>query len=144
MPKHPGTLCGVRRRALLWVFGLLLFTVGAANFILHHSPHRLYKTLSKDIEGFYELSSPRKVALLFLTVGRLPHEQLWTEWLSGAAGLLPLDDAVDACAHGPSGEAMLGRLSSKMLKGSTVASRQTLYSLYVHAPPFFNGTSFKL
>lgn len=140
MRKHSETLCGVRRRSTLWLFGLLLFTFGAANYILHHTPRRLYKTITKDIEGFYELSSTRKVALLFLTVGPLPHAHLWEQWLAGAAALLPLEDAVDACAHGTPGEAMLGRLATKMLKGSTITSRQSLYSIYVHAPPSFTGT----
>ena len=30
-----------------------------------------------------------RVALMFLTRGGLPYEQLWAEWLGSAAGLLP-------------------------------------------------------
>lgn len=40
----------------------------------------------------------RKVALMFLTVGELPHEQLWLEWLQQAEGLLPLRALLDPAA----------------------------------------------
>ena len=31
-----------------------------------------------------------RVALLFLSLGRLPHDAAWAAWLEGASGLLPL------------------------------------------------------
>ncbi len=32
----------------------------------------------------------KRVALMFLTTGPLPHEQLWAEWLAQLEGALPL------------------------------------------------------
>ena len=31
-----------------------------------------------------------RVALLFLSLGPLPHDRMWAAWLDGASGLIPL------------------------------------------------------
>lgn len=33
------------------------------------------------------------MALLFLVVNGIPHQRLWTQWLEGAAGLFPRQQA---------------------------------------------------
>lgn len=86
----------------------------------------------------------KKVALLFLTGARMPHDTLWRLWLESAAGLVPqqvvplLQDA--AC--GPILEKWLLLMCAcyprRVVGAAAVAPPpwQYLYSLYVHSPPW--------
>lgn len=86
----------------------------------------------------------KKVALLFQTGARMPHDALWRLWLESAAGLLPqqaLPSLLDA-ACGPVLEKWLLLLCAcypKRVSGAVAAVQppwQYLYSLYVHSPPW--------
>lgn len=79
-----------------------------------------------------------KVALMFLTRGALPHEALWARWLDAAAGLLPLPCvAAAACGRG-GGWAEIEKVKARC-RASADRAAQRLFSLYVHAPPSFDG-----
>lgn len=86
-----------------------------------------------------------KVALMFLTPGKLPHERLWREWLEGAAGLLPVL-AVKRYAAGSLGlradklrEIQAACMPAFMDRSRSVSERQFLFTVYVHTHPAFRG-----
>ena len=39
-----------------------------------------------------------RVALLFLSLGALPHDHMWAAWLDGASGLIPRQ-RYEVCTH---------------------------------------------
>ncbi|GAB4818184.1 hypothetical protein N2152v2_005230 [Parachlorella kessleri] len=96
----------------------------------------------------------KKVALMFLTTGPLPHAQLWEEWLGQVAGSLPASalatpgalclkrcrsgrctrDCGPAAACSPLCRAQLASQFA-VPPNATALQRQHLFSIYVHAPP---------
>ncbi|GAB4823627.1 hypothetical protein N2152v2_010673 [Parachlorella kessleri] len=104
-----------------------------------------------------------KVALMFLTHGPMPNERLWAEWLEGVAGRVPLQalwgrgaiclrsclpggrncrelrcGAAAAC-HRLCRREVLEKLALPSSRADPVLRRQLLFSVYVHAPPWFPG-----
>lgn len=99
------------------------------------------------ISGCYEhllgpaqVSGTGKVALMFLTVGEMPHAPTWKLWLASAAGKLPKrnihcssnEQEIASSCKGPTAE------EAAKLDGSALLQAQHLFSLYVHAPPHAN------
>ena len=112
------------------------------------------------------LSIPR-VALLFLTTGDLYHEETWRLWLKSAGGMIPaqsmvssvcktegasarLQEAAAAChdnALEPPSTKNNNNKNSSSTTGNgggfnvnvSVIDQQHLFSVYVHAPPSFDG-----
>lgn len=87
-----------------------------------------------------------KVAMLFLTPGKLPHERLWREWLEGATGLLPIPAVTAYARRGWSlDRARLAQIQEACTPRIPVdadlplAQRQHLFTLYVHTHPSFRG-----
>ncbi len=95
-----------------------------------------------------------KVALMFLTRGPMPHEELWNRWLASAAGLVAVDCASSSlCSQIPvnssrskSGEShaqpsMSALRSACTLKRSAQNGylQQHMFSIYIHPPPDFPG-----
>ncbi|KAK9787631.1 hypothetical protein WJX73_008336 [Symbiochloris irregularis] len=90
-----------------------------------------------------------KVALLYLTRGPMAHEQLWSTWFEQAAGLVRADCLGAALCEGASQPRAAGRpgvleavgsaCRGKETTGPDVVSRQSLFSVYVHANPDFEG-----
>ena len=72
------------------------------------------------------LSSP-KVALLFLTKGRMVHHEIWESWLERATGLLPAEHLGPKLCDGGGGE---GVVTPSQI--SDACSSQHLFSLYLH------------
>lgn len=88
--------------------------------------------------------SYHKVALLFLTVGPMPHERLWTRWLQRANGLLPLEFLQQPLCT----EERLAQLrmhcqlqtNARERAGlSNPADEQFLFSIYIHSRPDYPG-----
>ncbi|PSC67186.1 beta-1,6-N-acetylglucosaminyltransferase enzyme [Micractinium conductrix] len=98
--------------------------------------------------GITALGMP-KVALLFLTIGDLYHEAAWRLWFASAGGLLPARDA-QATVCNASAE-QFGKIQAACDAQQGAVAHQTatpaadpiahqhLFSIYVHAPPFFEG-----
>lgn len=95
-----------------------------------------------------------KVALMFLTRGPMPHEELWNRWLASAAGLVAVDCAsASLCSTAPinSSSSSSSRTNSQpsmqALKQSCTLKRtapnaylqQHMFSIYIHPPPDFQG-----
>lgn len=98
-----------------------------------------------------------KVALLFLTVSDLPHDEMWQRWLAEAAGRVPVDALLPGCHREndarPEVYTRVSGLTSKLLsrQSHTEAAllckalvndnatpayyRQLLFSVFAHAPP---------
>lgn len=72
-----------------------------------------------------------KVALMFLTVGSIHHDQLWHDWLDDAVNVLPARALTDTNKTA----VMLRTLSEDC--GSQ--RWQALFSIYTHPKPQFNG-----
>ncbi|KAK2079710.1 hypothetical protein QBZ16_002105 [Prototheca wickerhamii] len=90
-----------------------------------------------------EASGTGKVALLFLTMGQMPHAETWRLWMASAAGKLPkvnvycnpnVDVVQEACQG-------LTPLEAASLPPEDVLAWQHLYSVYVHAAPSVNVSS---
>lgn len=88
-----------------------------------------------------------KVALLFLTPGRLPHERIWRAMLAGVTGAIPA-----ALVHEYSRGGWFGSLQRRRLRALqhacgkqaadaqlSIVDRQFLFSVYVHHHPRFAG-----
>lgn len=73
----------------------------------------------------------RKVALLFLTIGSIHHDQLWRDWLDDAVNVLPARAVADT------------NKTSDLLRSLTEDCGnqrwQALFSIYTHPKPQFNG-----
>lgn len=91
-----------------------------------------------------------KVALMFLTRGPMPHEELWNRWLASAAGLVAVDCASDSlCNHTPvnGSRTKASQPSMQALKQTCTLKRtapnaylqQHMFSIYIHPPPDFTG-----
>lgn len=87
-----------------------------------------------------------KVAIMFLTKGDMPHEQLWRMWFSSAEGRLPYQQAAEGvCAANnvAVADALLDTMRQVCAPDAHGAvspiRRQHLFSVYVHAPPSFPG-----
>lgn len=84
------------------------------------------------------LCAYKKVALLFLTLGPMPHERLWTLWLEGAAGLVPLE----AVREPTCSKERLSHIQSHCARRGAaggVLHAQHLFSVYIHPPPGYAG-----
>ena len=93
-----------------------------------------------------------KVALMFLTRGPMPHEELWNRWLASAAGLLAVDCASSSlCSQTPmnssSNSTAQRQPSMSALKQACTLKRtaqngylqQHMFSIYIHPPPDYTG-----
>ena len=91
-----------------------------------------------------------KVALMFLTRGPMPHEELWNRWLASAAGLVAVDCASSSlCSQAPvnGSSASQPQPSMPALKSACKLQRtaqngylqQHMFSIYIHPPPDFEG-----
>ena len=81
-----------------------------------------------------------QVALLFLTRGPMPHEALWSMWLEGAKGLVPnalLEAAI--CSQDSINSCAAQRRRGLRATGAENREGQSLFSVYVHANPDFEG-----
>ena len=92
-----------------------------------------------------------KVALMFLTRGPMPHEELWNRWLASAAGLVAVDCAsASVCPHistnasssdattPPSMQALKQQCTLKRT-ATNAYLQQHMFSIYIHPPPDFAG-----
>ena len=68
----------------------------------------------------------------------MPLEAVWEAWLDAATGMLPARAARGLCQHA-AGEIELERACNGTVWGGDAAARQSLYSIYIHAPPDFQG-----
>ena len=89
-----------------------------------------------------------KVAIMFLTKGEMPHEELWRMWFASAEGRLPYQQAADGVCAANSvavADALLDTMRQVCAPEAQGALspilRQHLFSVYVHAPPSFPGYS---
>ena len=48
------------------------------------------QSVPRSTEACAQLLGFPRIAMMFLTRGDMPHEQLWSDWFAEAAGLLPL------------------------------------------------------
>ncbi len=95
-----------------------------------------------------------KVALMFLTRGPMPHEELWNRWLASAAGLVAVDCASSSlCSQTPVNSSSSKRGEShpqpsmSTLRSACTLKRtaqngylqQHMFSIYIHPPPDFPG-----
>ena len=98
-----------------------------------------------------------KVALMFLTRGPMPHEELWNRWLASAAGLVAVDCASSSlCSQTPmdSNTDSSNSTSKPQRQPSMSAVKQActlkrtaqngylqqhMFSIYIHPPPEFAG-----
>lgn len=99
-----------------------------------------------------------KVALMFLTRGPMPHEELWNRWLASAAGLVAVDCTSNSlCSQIPmpsSSPDSSNRSSTARRQPSMSAVKQActlkrtaqnsylqqhMFSIYIHPPPDFAG-----
>lgn len=87
-----------------------------------------------------------KVAIMFLTKGNMPHEELWRMWFASAEGRLPYQQAADGvCAANSMAVAnalleTMRQVCAPDAQGlQSPIMRQHLFSVYVHAPPSFPG-----
>lgn len=92
-----------------------------------------------------------KVALMFLTRGPMPHEELWNRWLASAAGLVAVDCAsASLCSQTQSNSSRSSsnpQPSMQALKQTCTLKRtaanaylqQHMFSIYIHPPPDFAG-----
>jgi hypothetical protein len=156
-PARPGEQCRAVRRLRLTA-AVLLFTGALCVFVqlqLHAraSGSQMLKEQEAITRLFIaeettQLGQPTaadcgtvlqvpKVALLFLTVGPLPHHQTWEQWLKAARGWLPTD-AVRAACDGPAALSPCrgtGRDTKHAAIRSDPLDGQFLFSLYIHTPP---------
>ncbi|KAK9815960.1 hypothetical protein WJX74_007174 [Apatococcus lobatus] len=83
-----------------------------------------------------------KLALLFLTVGSLPHDKLWSDWFASAKGLVPRDylEAARCEAQEASPDALteLNQVCQSE-PGTPILDRQHLFSVHVHTSPTHAG-----
>lgn len=76
-----------------------------------------------------------KVALLFLTKGKLPHAHTWELWLRSAAGVLPAEYLIGAlCSDSAPSDVAMAACSTDF-KGDAAWETQHLFNVYVHVPP---------
>ena len=92
-----------------------------------------------------------KVALMFLTRGPMPHEELWNRWLASAAGLVAVECAsASLCSQTQSNSSRSSsnpQPSMQALKQTCTLKRtaanaylqQHMFSIYIHPPPDFAG-----
>ncbi|GAB4820324.1 hypothetical protein N2152v2_007370 [Parachlorella kessleri] len=93
-----------------------------------------------------------KVALLFMTSGKMPHERLWRLWVKQAKALVPLDAvrryaATSSRPGAPLDPARLQQLAQACAARQTAAGelpvsqldRQFLFTFYIHAAPDVPG-----
>lgn len=84
------------------------------------------------------LGIPR-VALLFLTTGDLYHESSWRLWLRSAEGLIPSQVVAQRMCNSTSGVVVPASCLLKSNGHDAEYKNQHLFSIYVHAPPSFEG-----
>lgn len=82
-----------------------------------------------------------KVALMFLTMGHLHHEDTWRMWFRSAAGVLPAQTvAASVCnAEGGTNTRVLSAARACKRNSTDAIAAQHLFSVYIHAPPDFEG-----
>eukprot|EP00884_Botryococcus_braunii_P009898 jgi/Botrbrau1/1890/Bobra.0005s0006.1 len=102
------------------------FTVVAGTLLLHG----VAKMQARETA-----CSSFKVALLFLTVGPMPHERLWRRWFDDVAGLIPLEQLKQRNCS----ERHVARLRSSCQPpaGASPVEAQHLFTVYIHPKPDF-------
>jgi hypothetical protein len=80
-----------------------------------------------------------KIALLFLTTGDMPHENLWRRWLEQAAGLIPLEVLQRPSCSKERLKHLKARCQPR--PGTDAVDAQYLFTIYVHPPPDHPGAS---
>lgn len=128
------------REARVPVLPLVLAAAG----ILFLGQHYLNQPLHLSVASLSPAAPPpelhiKKVALLFLTKGEMPHEATWRAWFKAAAGLMPREDAMRLCERPPPWWTALHTACDRMADGRDQLAKQALFSVYVHAPPSFEG-----
>jgi hypothetical protein len=111
---------------------------------VHKNRKRLAQQLSALAPGEFMVNADsgiNRVALLFLTKGEMPHEQTWKAWFDVAGYLLPRNLVLEACSQGYSSIQDVVAVCSALDRSSLndKIDAQMLYSVYVHAPPAFQG-----
>lgn len=111
----------------------------------------LAKELQQHDDQCGALLQMPKVALMFLTRGPMPHEELWNRWLASAAGLVAVDCAsASLCSQTPTNGSSIKsnpQPSMQALKQACTLKRtapnaylqQHMFSIYIHPPPDFAG-----
>jgi hypothetical protein len=112
------------------------------------------EVLPASADGCADALHIPKVALMFLTTGNLHHEDVWRMWLRSAQGLLPAQTVERSICNADASLGVSRRLQRAahacLLHGngtevnekthpSNVIDAQHLFSVYVHAPPEFQG-----
>lgn len=82
-----------------------------------------------------------KIALLFLTKGPLPHEATWRAWFEAASHLLPRNELLKRCNREPTEvlKELVAECEALQPYAVDAIASQLLYSVYIHAPPSFQG-----
>ena len=125
-----------------------------------HDTSLVAQQLNKHPDHCGAMLQMPKVALMFLTRGPMPHEELWNRWLASAAGLVAVDCASSSlCSQTPMNSSSS---SSKDGSSNTTAQRQPsmaalkqactlkrsaengylqqhMFSIYIHPPPDYAG-----
>ena len=129
-----------RRAARLAFAGLLIVAV---NYFIQRNGKIIATGLATLAPGALMDTSVPKIALLFLSKGEMHHEQTWKAWFDVARYVLPRDMVHEKCSQGLSAvedvRAMCRTLDSASSGGSDVIAAQMLFSIYIHAPPSFEG-----
>lgn len=122
----------------------------------HHDNGLLAQQLGQHPDECGALLQMPKVALMFLTRGPMPHEELWNRWLASAAGLVAVDcTSSSVCSptllsntNGSSTSSKAqAQPSRSALKQACTLKRtaengylqQHMFSIYIHPPPDFGG-----
>ncbi|KAL3144019.1 hypothetical protein ABBQ32_003823 [Trebouxia sp. C0010 RCD-2024] len=118
----------------------------------HHDSSLLAQQLGQHPDDCGALLQMPKVALMFLTRGPMPHEELWNRWLASAAGLVAVDcTSTSLCSQTPlistSTRTAQRQPSMPVLKQACTLKRtaengylqQHMFSIYIHPPPDFAG-----
>ncbi len=88
-----------------------------------------------------------KIALMFLTPGRLPHERVWRALIKGVTGAIPVPFVHEYSRNGWFGSLRFLRLRALQHacgqqasnRELSIVDRQFLFSVYVHHHPRFAG-----
>ena len=127
-----------QRQPSRWHGGALLALLVLALYRLGLRPSQ--ETIAWDTKASLDAPHVPKVALLWLSRGPMPHEALWAAWLGAAAGVAPRDYAVSLCRSGFSGaQVPLEETCRAAVDAASSVAGQLLFSVYVHAPPSFEG-----
>lgn len=82
------------------------------------------------------LGSITQVALMFLVIGKIPHEEIWTSWIGNLAGVVPASIGCD-----PELERCYRDMQASTVPPKSVYDEQTFFNIVVHPKPRFEGYS---